>query len=120
MTNARPLLIPIAIFALGTAAIHLYLNVMLGGLDPAMTANAIGYLGLLGLYASGALADKRRWLLLAFIAYTALTIVLWAVFGDKSLSTPLGQIGWLDKAVEVGLLVALVLALRRISGRAVS
>jgi hypothetical protein len=116
MTNIRPFLIPITIFALGTAAIHLYLNVMLSGLDPAMTANAVGYLGLLGLYASGVLADKKRWLLLAFITYTVLTIVLWAVLGDKSFSTPLGQIGWLDKAIEVGLLAALVLALRRIGG----
>jgi hypothetical protein len=114
MANTRPFLLPITVFALGTAVIHLYLNVMLGGLDPAMTANAVGYLGLLGAYAAGLFANKRRLLVLAFIAYTVLTIVLWAILGDKSFATPLGQIGWLDKAVEVGLLASLIGALRRL------
>ena len=48
--NRSNLRIAILIFGLFTAVVHLYLNVRMGGFDPAFTANGLGYLALLGLF----------------------------------------------------------------------
>jgi hypothetical protein len=112
------LAVPIALLAIATALIHFYLNVMLGSIDPMMTLNGLGYLALTAAYVLGWFADRRKWLLLAFIAFTAVTILGWAALGDKSFSTMLGQVGWLDKIVEVGLLACLVAAFRKLRERA--
>ncbi len=110
-----PLALPIALLALATALIHLYLNVMLGSIDPMMTLNGLGYLALAAAYALGLFAGRRKLLVLAFIAFTAVTILGWVALGDKSFSTALGQIGWLDKAIEIGLLGCLLAAYRRLA-----
>jgi 4-amino-4-deoxy-L-arabinose transferase-like glycosyltransferase len=109
--NRAPLAAPIAALALATSGLHAYLNVMLGSLDPAMTANAVGYVALLAAYLL--LPARRPLIILAFIGYTLVTILGWVALGDKSFSTALGQIGWLDKAIEVALLLCLVIARRR-------
>lgn len=95
-----------------TALIHLYLSFQFpNGPDPAFLLNAIGYFGLLGaIYVPIALVARQRsvfcWLLLA---YTALTIVLWFFFGANS------WLAYLDKSVEVLLILLLWVETRRFS-----
>ncbi len=87
-----------------TAAIHLYLG--LSSVLPLFVLNGLGYLALLGaLYGPvPQLAPYRnavRWLLVGF---AALTIVLWLVItGGNSTA-----IGYVDKAVELLLIILLV------------
>ena len=93
----------IVILTLTTAIIHLYLGSL--GL-PLFVLNGLGYLTLLAaLYGPiPQLAPYRnavRWLLVGF---TALTVVLWLVITGGA-STALGYI---DKVVEVLLIVLLV------------
>ena len=95
-----------------TALIHLYLSFQFpNGPDPAFLLNAIGYFVLLGaIYMPFAGLVRYRllscWLL---IAYTALTIVLWFFFGANS------WIAYLDKSVEVLLILLLWAETRRFS-----
>jgi hypothetical protein len=102
---------PIAALALATAAIHVYLNVMMNRIDPIMTLNALGYLALPGAYLL--LPDRRKPITLAFLAYTAVTIAGWLAIGYKGFDTPLGVIGWVDKLIEVALAAYLIGSLRR-------
>ncbi len=102
---------PIAALSLGTAAIHAYLNVMMNRIDPVMTLNALGYMALLGAYLL--LPNRRKVVTYAFIAYTAVTIVAWLAIGYKGFDTPLGVIGWIDKLIEVVLIVYLIASLKR-------
>ena len=95
-----------------TALIHLYLSFQFpNGPDPAFLLNAIGYFALLGaIYVPSALLARHRslfcWL---FIAYTALTIVLWLFFGANS------WLAYIDKSVEVLLILLLWAETRRFS-----
>jgi hypothetical protein len=95
----------IVLLTLATALIHLQLAFP----DPAFILNGLGYLGLLAaLYLPVArLARYRtivRWVLIGF---TALTILLWILLGAR---TP---IGYIDKAVEIALILLLLLEARR-------
>ena len=95
----------IVLLTLATALIHLQLAFP----DPAFILNGLGYLTLLAaLYLPvGRLARYRnvvRWVLIGF---TALTIFLWILLGAR---TP---IGYVDKAIEVALIVLLLLEARR-------
>jgi hypothetical protein len=109
MGQARPrfgaLQIGIIVLTVATAVIHFAL-----AFDWLFWANGIGYLALLaGLYLPLPwLAPWRRafrWLL---IAYAAVTVMLWLLLApDKSLSTNMGRIGYVDKAIEIALIVLL-------------
>ena len=90
---------------LATAFIHLQLAFP----DPVFILNGLGYLALLAaLYLPASrLARYRiavRWVL---VGYTALTIFLWILLGAR---TP---IGYIDKAIEITLILLLLLEARR-------
>jgi hypothetical protein len=90
---------------LATASIHLQLAFP----DPVFILNGLGYLALLAaLYLPvSRLARYRnavRWVL---VGYTALTIFLWILLGAR---TP---IGYIDKAIEITLILLLLLEARR-------
>jgi hypothetical protein len=95
----------VVLLTLGTAVIHLQLAFP----DPAFILNGLGYLALLAaLYLPiPQLARYRnavRWVL---IGYTALTILLWILFGAR---TP---IGYTAVTIEVALIALLLLEVRR-------
>ncbi|MCA1847656.1 MAG: hypothetical protein LC704_01475 [Actinobacteria bacterium] len=95
----------ITVLTLATASIHLQLAFP----DPVFILNGLGYLALLAaLYLPvSRLARYRnavRWVL---VGYTALTIFLWILLGAR---TP---IGYIDKAIEITLILLLLLEARR-------
>ena len=94
--------IGVVVFTLGTALIHLQLNFP----DPVFILNGLGYLTLLAALYLPQVARYRnavRWVL---IGYTALTILLWILIGARV------PIGYIDKAIEVALIVVLLLEAR--------
>jgi hypothetical protein len=95
----------IIVLTFGTALTHLSLNFP----DPIFILNGLGYLGLLGaLYLPiPQLVPYRRAIRWLFIAYTALTILLWVAFGDDS------TIAYINKINEILLITLLVLEDRR-------
>ena len=103
-TNAA-LRISIAVLTILTALIHLRLNFP----DPAFILNGLGYLGLLAaLYLPiPQIAHYRNYVRWALIGFTALTIFLWILFGIR------GPLGYIDKVIEVALIILLLLDARR-------
>lgn len=100
----------ILVFGLFTALVHLVLlNVLMGGISPIFTLNGLGYLALLWVFfrRPAFLIGRRALLHYVFIGYTAATLLAWVAIGDKS-----DPIGWITKASEVLLIVALALNLR--------
>ena len=101
--SATKLRLAIIVLTVVTAAVHLYLGFQ--GL-PLFVLNGLGYLALLAaLYLPvprlAPYHDLARWVL---VGYTALTIVLWLVItGGMS-----AAIGYMDKVVEVLLIVMLL------------
>lgn len=95
----------IVVLALATAYIH----ATLGGL--LFTLNAIGYAGLaVALVLPGPIA-RARWLTrLALIGFAGVTIAGWLAFGARF------PLAYLDKAIEVGLILATVIDLWRSDG----
>ena len=92
----------IFLLALATAAIHLYLGLSFG--NTLFVLNGLGYLGLLAALQLPIpqLSPFRpivRWVL---VGYTTLTIVLYFVMA------PLTVIGFVDKTIEVTLIVLLL------------
>jgi hypothetical protein len=110
MDTARFGLLQAVIVLLGliTAAIHISLLFP----DTLFILNGLGYLALLAAYflPLPLFRERRGLVRLLFIGYTALTIVLWAVMNYPDGYTSLG---WITKAVEVGLIVALLLDRRK-------
>lgn len=97
--TVTPLRVAIIVLTLGTALTHLTLNFP----DPIFILNGLGYLTLLGALvlpfpALDPYRRSARWLLIGF---TALTIVLWLVIGQRS------TIGYVNKLNEVLLLLCL-------------
>ena len=95
----------IVLLTLATALIHLQLAFP----DPVFILNGLGYLALLAaLYLPipqvARYRNAVRWVL---IGYTALTILLWILFGAR---TP---IGYTAAAIEVALIALLLLEARR-------
>jgi hypothetical protein len=121
MTSVRigGLQVGIILLTLATAAIHFYLGLvqvfigMLGGVM--FLANAAGYSALLGaLYLRlpiAFLSQNRSLLRWALVAFAAVTILGWLAIGDTSL--PSGWLGYVDKAIEVALIVLLVIEARQ-------
>jgi hypothetical protein len=109
----------IIVLTLATVGIHWYL-VPLQGIPAGIPfiLNGLGYLVLMGTVLfklpiiSDFLAGRPGWAHYALIAFTVVTMLAWVAIGDKSFSTWLGQIGWVDKITEVLLIVAVWLHLR--------
>jgi hypothetical protein len=108
-SSSRPtntaLQIGIIVLTLGTALIHFRLNFP----DPVFILNGLGYLSLLAalFLPVPQLANRRNLVRWVLVGYTALTIFLWILFG---LRVP---IGYVDKVIEVALIVLLLLDARR-------
>jgi hypothetical protein len=117
MTTARtsltPIRIGIIVLTLATALIHLRLAFQFPTPDIVFILNALGYLALLAaLYLPIPQLEGYRGLVRwVFIGYTALTIVLYFLFNGFFFFF----IGYLDKLIEVALILLLF-----IEGRAQS
>ena len=95
----------IILAAVATAILHITLFP-----DIMFTLNGLGYLGLLGAYLLPISFFQQRHNLVwwALVGYTALTIVLWVVMGEKDFNaSPTAPIGYYAKAAEVLLLIFL-------------
>jgi hypothetical protein len=108
MTNSpasTALRVGIILLTLATALIHLQLAFP----DPAFILNGLGYLTLLAaLYLPvPRLARYRNTVRWVLIGFTALTILLWVLLGARI------PIGYIDKAIEIVLIVLLLLEARR-------
>ena len=90
---------------IATAILHLTLLP-----DIMFALNGAGYLGLLGAYFLPIpfFQEKHKLVWWAMVGYTALTIVLWVVMGDKTFVAGTDSaIGYYAKAAEILLLVFL-------------
>lgn len=108
--NLRWLRGAIIVLTLATAIVHLaVLNIRMGQIDPAFTANGVGYLASLGawLFKPSFLAGREREVHYAYIGYTVVTILAWVAIGQKNLSDPLGLLGYATKTIELLLIGAL-------------
>jgi hypothetical protein len=95
----------IVLLTMATALIHLQLAFP----DPAFILNGLGYLTLLtALYLPIPRVARYRGIVRwALIGYTALTIFLWTLLGAR---TP---IGYIDKIIEILLILLLLVEARR-------
>jgi hypothetical protein len=87
---------------IATAILHLTLLP-----DIMFALNGAGYLGLLGAYFLPIpfFQEKRKLVWWAMVGYTALTIVLWIVMGEKTfVAGTSSAIGYYAKVAEVALL----------------
>ena len=101
--------IVILLSALFTGLVHLVLlSIQLGSPSPIFILNGLGYLVLLGLFwfNPSFVAGRRTLFHYAFMAYAAVTILLWIPAGQRDLTA------YLTKASEVVLIVALWANLR--------
>lgn len=100
--------IAIIVLTLATALIHLYLNIRIGHFDPPFTANAVGYLALLGVFLAQPpfLAGRERLFHYAYMGFAAVTILAWFFIawlpGGRS-----DVLAYITKAIEVLLIIAL-------------
>jgi hypothetical protein len=93
---------------LATAFLHLSLLPSMGP-DP-IALNGLGYLGLLGAYFAPMEMFKKNHTMVwwGMAGYTALTIVLWVIMGDKEFVAGTNSaIGYYAKAAEVILMAFL-------------
>ena len=99
--------IAIAVLTLATALIHFVLAIPSG--DIMFYANALAYIVLLGaLYLPiPALAPYRRLVRYALIGLAAVTVIGWIIIGDRV------AIGYIDKVIELVLIVLLVVEARQ-------
>ena len=95
----------IILAAIATAILHITLFP-----DIVFTLNGLGYLGLLGAYFLPIAFFQQRHNLVwwALVGYTALTIILWVIMGDKTfVAGTSSATGYYAKAAEVLLLIFL-------------
>lgn len=95
----------IILFTLATAFLHIVLYP-----DIMFTLNGLGYLGLLVAYFLPISFFQQRHNLVwwALVGYTALTIILWVIMGDKNfVAGTSSATGYYAKAAEVILLAFL-------------
>jgi hypothetical protein len=99
----------ILVTGLITAAIHLFMNVVMGHMDLLFTLNGLGYLGLLAAFFFNLpwISRQRALVHYLFMLYATVTIVAWFILG--SLHDPIGITAKID---EVILITALFLDLR--------
>lgn len=103
----------IIVLGIITAIIHLVLGILdlQNFLGVLFILNSVGYLGLIWatIWTPSFLQTNKNFIQYVFIAYTAVTIILYFVLNEEALtSTP----GLVTKADEVLLTVALILNLR--------
>lgn len=91
--------IVILLLAAATAAIHLWLGVVAG--LPLFLLNAAGYLALAAALYLPPLRPYQQWVRWTLIAFTAVTVLAWVFIGERS------AIGYIDKLIEVALIVLL-------------
>lgn len=89
-----------------TAVIHVVLGIISGGSFMVIfLLNGLGYLALLaGLYFLPQLAGQRAMVRWAFLAFTAVTFILYFVFNWPEIWNPMGIV---DKLVELVLMILL-------------
>lgn len=95
----------IVLFTLATAILHIILFP-----DIMFTLNGLGYLALLAAYFLPVpfLQQRHNLVWWALVGYTALTILLWVIMGDKNfVAGTSSATGYYAKAAEVLLLVFL-------------
>ena len=103
--NLAPRQYGIIISNLATAYLHLSLYPILG--FDTIFLNGFGYLGLLGAYFLPIkfFQDKHKLAWWGMVGYTALTLVLWLVLGEKNFyASPSAAIGYYAKVAELFLL----------------
>lgn len=91
--------------AIATAVLHISLFP-----DIMFTLNGLGYLGLLGAYflPISFFQERHKLVWWVLVGYTALTIVLWVVMGDKTfVAGTSSATGYYAKAAEVILIGSL-------------
>lgn len=90
-----------------TAVIHIVLGIVSGGTFLILfLLNGIGYLALLAaLYFLPQMAGQRSMVRWAFLAFTAVTFVLYFVFNWPDIWSPMGIV---DKLIELVLIVLLL------------
>lgn len=90
----------IVILSLATAIIHFSLLFP----DVLFILNGAGFLTLLAAYILPIqyFRQNRALIRIAFMAFTAITILAWVAIGDKS--WPAGMLGYFTKAIELALL----------------
>jgi hypothetical protein len=101
--NISRLKIGIIFLTVATAAIHLIVAFIFPSMRALFILNGLGYLALLVAYFLPQLSSYRnivRWLLIAFAAVTI--IGYFVVNGFK-----VDPLGWVDKAIEIALIVLL-------------
>lgn len=97
--------IGIILAALATGILHITLFP-----DIVFTLNGLGYIGLLGAFLLPIpfFQQKRTMVWWAFVGYTALTIVLWVIMGDKNfVAGTSSATGYYAKAAELVLIILL-------------
>jgi hypothetical protein len=104
----KPIRIAIILLTVATAAIHLLLGLRFG--DTLFILNGVGYLGLLAALYLPQLRSYQNYTRWALIAYTAVTILAWAVMTGFDLASPLGVA---TKLIEVILIICLFLEGRK-------
>ena len=96
----------IALFALATAFLHLFLFTRFGA-DP-IVLNGLGYLALLGAYFLPVplFQQNHRLVWSALLGYTTLTFVLWLIMGEKTFAFDFSNaaIGYYAKTAELFLM----------------
>ena len=96
----------VVVLTLATAYIH----TTLGGLM--FTMNALGYLTLaIAMVVPIAIVSRYRWLVrAALLGFTLVTILGWVAFGGRFMTA------YIDKAIEIGLVAALLIEMWRYDG----
>lgn len=102
-TEMGGLEISIILLTTATAVVHFFRNFP----DIVFILNCLGYLGLLAaLYLPIPMLEEKRGLArYGLMGFATLTILAWIAIGDKHLAT--GYIGYIDKAVEITLILLL-------------
>jgi hypothetical protein len=99
----------IILSTLATAVLHISLLPVYGVTDP-IFLNGFGFLGLLGAYflPIAFLQQRHKLVWWVLVGYTVLTIVLWAIMGDKNfVAGTTSAVGYYAKIAEVLLLAFL-------------
>jgi hypothetical protein len=101
-SNLSPSQLLIVVLAVLTALVHFYLC-LASGFDIIFFLNFLGYLGLTVVYFLPIpfFQNYHRLVRWAFMAFVAVTIIAWIVVGMRV------WYGYVDKLIEVGLLVLL-------------
>jgi hypothetical protein len=98
----RIVLLVIIILTLATAVIHFRLAFP----KLIFILNAIGYVGLLGLFLLPQLRKYRPITRILLMGFTAITIIAWVAIGPRM------SIAYIDKAMEIVLILALIIDMR--------